>query len=50
MQQTYMYMYIQPKYAITYNLQPKPHNFLLPPEEDSLFITRMLYRKYMGKE
>jgi len=34
--------------AIMYNLRPRPHNFLLAPKDDSLFITRMLYRKSIG--
>jgi len=42
--------YLPQNNAITYNLRPRPHNILLPPKDDSLFITRMLYRKSIGKE
>jgi len=31
--------------TLMYNLRPGRHNFLLPLKDDSLFITRMLYRK-----
>jgi len=37
--------YLPQNKAITYNLRPRPHNFLLPPKDDSLFIIRRLYRK-----
>src|SRR6218665_1970257 len=42
--------YLPQNSAIKYNLRPRPHNFLLPPKDDSLFISRMLFRKSLGKE
>jgi len=42
--------YLPQNNAIKYNLRPRPHNFLLPPKDDSLFISRMLFRKSLGKE
>src|SRR6218665_694205 len=42
--------YIFSNNAIKYNLRPIPHNFLLPPKDDSSFISRILFRKSLGKE
>src|SRR6218665_2263544 len=36
--------YLPQNNTIKYNLRPRPHNFLHPPKDDSLFIARMLYR------
>src|SRR6218665_3050990 len=33
--------YLQQNNAIKYNLRPRPHNFLLPPKDDILFVSRI---------